>query len=309
MAGSLFISNFNTMKSFLIKLLLFVILFFASDYLLGLAIRHFHSKTENTNLANTNYGFLNYDKEEILFFGASEVSHSFISNKVTRESGFSTYNLASDGCGIFYQYALLETILEKHIPKAILISSSQLNDDGTDYLTRLYPYYRNNFHVRNVIDYVYPNEYFKLALQGYAFNSQIIRIFDSKDDNSNGYIKIPAEESTRVNLEDTELKRGLNYAMSKETKEYFTKFIELATSKGIVVYIFVPPVLETIDEEYFNEIVSLTANTEVKLLDFSKDSTLLNHRELFYDITHLNHEGAIIMTDKFIEILKNDTIN
>jgi len=96
--------------------------------------------------------------------------------------------------------------------------------------------------------------------------------------------------------------------MSDETIEYFNKFIDRATSSGAIVYVYVPPVLEEIKQTYLNKIISLTKDTDARLIDFSRDTTLLNHRKLFNDKIHLNHEGAKIMINKFVEILKKDKV-
>lgn len=296
------------MKVFAGKLLLFFVLLFASDYLLGLVVNNYHLKSENINLQNANYGFLGPINEDVLFFGASEVSHSFVSNRVTKQTGLSSYNLASDGCGIYYQYPLLETILDKHKPKVILISAYQLTQDNSDYITRMYPYYNNNKYVKNTVDHIHSREFAKLTLQGYVYNSQIIRIFDGRNNNEKGYVPLPPKINKPKNLKKLELQPGDNYPISEETKTYFVKFVEKAVENGVTVYVYMPPILEKINKDYLNKVKSLTESTGAKLIDFSKDQSLLNRRELFNDRIHLNHEGAEILTDKFIEVLKKDGI-
>lgn len=296
------------MKLFVSKLLLFTLLIFLADFMLGKIIGEFHLKTKNINLQNANYGFINYNNDDILFFGASEVSHSFISTKVTKETGLSSYNLASDGCGIYYQYPLLETILEKHKPKVILISAYQLTQEDSDYITRMFPYYHNNNYVKQIIDHIHPREPLKLAFKGYVFNSQIIRIFDGRNDNSKGYVPLAANKGIIENQGFMELPEGKVYKISNETKVYFTKFLKKAVSSGVKVYVYVPPILEKINEPYLNSVKSITINAGANLMDFSTDYSILNRKELFIDNIHLNHNGAEILTDKFLEILKNDSI-
>lgn len=296
------------MKIFTGKLLLFFLLLFASDFLLGLVVSNYHLKSNNINLQNANYGFLDKVSDDILFFGASEVSHSFITNRVTNKTGLSSYNLASDGCGLYYQYPLLETILDKHTPKVILISAYQLAQDDADYITRMYPYYKNNKYVKQIIDHLHPREFIKLAFKGYVYNSQIIRIFDGRNNNEKGYVPLTPRINKQKNISTRSLPQGNNYPIADNTKSYFTKFIERAAESGATVYVYVPPILEKIDKEYLDTITSLIKNSGARLIDFSNDEDLLNRRGLFNDRIHLNHEGAKILTDKFIQILKNDSI-
>lgn len=308
MEVNLFIFNFNIMKLLAGKILLFIGLFILSDVLLGLLVGNLHLNTDNINLQNANYGFLDYEKKDVLFIGASEVSHTFISDKLTEETGLSSYNLASDGCGIFYQYALLKTILDKQAPKIIVISSDLLHDHGTDYLTRIYPYYKENDKVQEVVDYLYPREKFKLMLNGYTYNSQIIRIFDGRSKNQNGYVPLTPKTKLISNTKPTELPEGENYHISEETTAYFKKFISLANENGIKVYVYVPPYLEKRNSEYDSKVSAILKETKAKVMDYSKDIDLLNKRHLFNDKLHLNHNGAIIIMDRFIDTLKQDKI-
>ncbi|MBF8149556.1 hypothetical protein ITJ86_06580 [Winogradskyella sp. F6397] len=296
------------MKLFIGKLLLFVLLLFAADFLSGNVLSKYHLKTKNINLQNANYGFLHYDNDDILFFGASEVSHSFISSMVTEETGLSSYNLASDGCGIYYQYPLLETVLEKHTPKVILISAYQLTLEGSDYLTRIFPYYKNNEHVKQVVDDVLPNESIKLALKGYVYNSQIIRIFDGRNDNTKGYVPLEPRSDINETQNLVELPAGEVHKIPSNIKFYFIKFLESAVSSGATVYVYVPPVLEKINIPYLNTIKSITKNSGAKLMDFSTDYSLLDRKDLFNDKIHLNHNGAKVLMDKVLAKIKNDSI-
>lgn len=296
------------MKVFAIKMLLLLVLFFAADLLLGKIIGYFHLNTKNINLINTNYGFLESCKDDVVFFGDSTVSHSFITEKIILETGLSSYNFASDGCGIYYQYPLLETILEKHTPKAILISSYQLNGSGSDYLPRIYPYYRNNKYVRKIVNEIHSNESIKLAFNGYVYNSKIIRIFDSRNDNLLGYVPLTPKLNNYISQADPKLLKEDDYKISKDVEFYFIEFIMKSISSGSKVYVYIPPSLEKMNSSLLKKIKIITKNTKAKLIDFSSDNSFINNPELFNDQIHLNHNGAKIMTDKFIKILKDDLV-
>lgn len=296
------------MKVFAVKMLFFIVLFFVADLLLGKIIGYLHLNTKNVNLKSTNYGFIDSCKDDVVFFGDSTVSHSFIPEKITVETGLSSYNFASDGCGIYYQYPLLETILNKHTPKVILISSSQLIQSRSDYLTRIYPYYRTNKYVRKIVNKIHSKASIKLAFNGYVYNSMIIRLLDNRNDNFFGYVPLTPRLNIDTSQVDLKLQPGESYEISKEVESYFIKFIEKSTSSGSKVYIYIPPVLGKINSFHLKKIKSIIKNTKVKLIDFSSDNSFLNHKELFNDRIHLNHNGAKVMTDKFIKILKDDFV-
>jgi hypothetical protein len=295
------------MKTFLVKLLLFIVLFFAADFLLGNIIGNLHLNSKNIEINKMNYGFINYENDDILIFGASEVAHSFISNKVVTETGLSSYNFAQDGSGILFQYPLLETVLEKHSPKVIIISSRQIGETGNDYINGLLPYNKNNKHVKQILEDNYSRLWIKRAFQGYIYNSKFIAIFNAKKDNARGYLPLTPKKYGKVKKVDyLELPAGTEHEISIETKSYFSKFLEKAVASGANVYVYVPPALEIVNESYLNTVKSLTEEAGATLMDFSSDHSFLNNPELFNDTVHLNHNGAEILTDKIIEILKKD---
>jgi len=296
------------MKLFIIKVLVFIGLFYAADFMAGIVIGYFYSTSKNVNLRDTNYGFSGNVQDDIVIFGASELSHALISNRITEKTGLSTYNLACDACSIYYQYPMLETILEEHVPKAIVLSSNQMNEESLRYITKLYPFYDKNKHVKRMVDTLRPKEYLKLALHGYVYNSKLIRVFDSKDDNLNGYVPLPPEEM-KIDPSDIEiLEDGKNYPITADTENYFRKFVQKATSKGAKVYVCVPPVLQKMNGDYRVKMTAIVEAAGAKIIDFSKDRTFLTRSALFFDITHLNDDGAKVMTDKVVEILKEDGV-
>lgn len=296
------------MKLVLIKLVLFVGLFFAADFIMGMVIGHFYGISSNINLRDANHGFLEDIEDDILIFGSSELSHALISNRISEETGLPTYNLACDACGIHYQVPLLETVLDKHKPKIIILSSNQMDDGSLGYLAKLYPFYKDNAYVRQVIDRLRPLEYLKLVFQGYVYNSKLIRVFDNQLDNQNGYVPLSVEDSKIKFLDVKELPFAKKKPISKDSYTYFRSFVEKAAENGITVFVFVPPSLEKIDEEYWSQMRSTVDASGAAIIDFSKDPELLYNSNLFYDRTHLNDDGAKVVTDRVLAILKADGI-
>ena len=300
------------MKILIIKSVVFLLLFFISDFALGMIMERFHLRTRNINLYNANHGFVGNVDEDVLFFGGSEVSHSFVSNLVADSTGLSAFNLGSDACAIFYQVPLLRTILEKNKPKVVVISAMQINDRALSYLSRMYPYYSSNKYVAEVVDSFYPDEFFKLAFKGYVYNSQIFRVFDSSPNNKveslNGYAPLNTSQSKRmqkaININDLEL--GEDYEVSDESVEYFNKFINLALDSGAKVYVVIPPVKEHINPLYHAKIMQIPGIKKVELLDVSGDTSFILQPKYYKDPIHLNDDGARIFTQRFIEILRKD---
>ena len=227
---------------------------------------------------------------------------------MAERTGLSTYNLACDACGIYYQYPLLETILEKHTPKVIILSSNQMNAEDLRYISKMYPFYGKNAHVKQMVDELRPREMFKLAFQGYVYNSKLIRVLDNINDNQKGYVPLPAEDSKRWLTQRKELPPGQEFPITESSTVYFEKFVKKATAVGAKVYVFLPPLLENMNRTYRQKILSNIREAGAEPLDFSDERSMIDDRSLFFDRTHLNDDGAQVMTDKVLQVLKDDGI-
>lgn len=295
------------MRLLLLKLGVFALMFIMADVCIGRIVASRYATTRNTNLYNANYGFLKPNDKDILFFGGSEISHSIDSNLVTEKTGLSSYNLASDGCGILYQYPLLQTVLDGKMPKAVLISSMQLNDTARTYISRMYPYYNENKYVKTIVDRFIPNEYLKLIFKGYVYNSQIIRIMD--DSNSANILKLHGYIPLGIiGMQNSKapLPSGEGYDIDSENVYYFHQFIDLATKSGVKVYVLIPPVREVANLNYLNRVHGLLSNKNVTVLDFSRDMDFLNDASIYNDMVHLNSLGAEKLTSRIIDTINKD---
>ena len=300
------------MKLFSSKLLLFVLLVFLSDFLLGHILGELYLQSKDANTENINYGFVNYDNDDILFFGASEVKCSIISNRVSDETGLSSHNFSKAGHGIYFNYPLLETILNiKKEPKVILISAYSLLDEGQpNYLSSTFPYYKENQHVKKIVDHALPLEFIKLTFQGYVYNSKFFSIFNNDNrTNLKGYgPKYPRNDITQKNILEELTESTRDWKVSNDIKAYYVKFLERAVSSGATVYVYIPPAREKVNQQWINTVKSLTEDAGAKLMDFSKDYSIINNKSIWKDKIHLYNDGAIILTDKIIKIMKQDNV-
>jgi hypothetical protein len=290
------------MKSFLIKLFVFVIAFLLIEYSIGFVIEKFYFKAKSGEIYKSNHGFNNC-KEDILFFGASEISHHFISKIIEDSLNQTCYNLGQDGYGINYQLPLLQTIISYNKPKLIVISAHQLFNLKTDYISSLFPYYYNNEFVTKAIIDNSKFYKFKLYFKTFAFNSKIlksIKSFFTIDPEYNGYSPLFGGNK------NLKLVRARNSAeISTTSMNQFRKFIENSKIERIKLIVLNPPRYEIpFNESNSYSIDSFCKSNNLSYFDFSKDTSFLNHPEIFKDAGHLNHIGALILTNKFIQKIK-----
>ena len=96
--------------------------------------------------------------------------------------------------------------------------------------------------------------------------------------------------------------------ISSEIKSYFIKFLEKSVSTGAEVYVYVPVAREIFNDSWLKNVKLITNDAGAKLIDFSSDYSLIDNTEVWKDNVHLYDEGAVILTDKIINILIKDSI-
>lgn len=306
MVVNLSIFSIKQMRNFLVKLFVFCILVISLDSLIGFGVKRMYSSVKSGTIHTLNYGFKGCN-EEILFFGASEISHHFISNTISDSLKMSCYNLGYDGSGIFLHYPLFSSILKRYNPKIVIISASLLEGKKIE-IPNLYPYYYQYNDVKSIINELDSTDKIKLLLNGYLYNSMIINIlqgFFVDGSKLNGYLPLYGNSKfMKLNLQP------FSVPITKQSIYYFSKFIEIARSKGIIVYIMSPPRYQisnyTLDKKNINLICKRYG---AKYVNYLNDTSFVNHPELFKDRPHLNDKGAKILTEKFIERLKYDLKN
>ena len=116
--------------------------------------------------------------------------------------------------------------------------------------------------------------------------------------------KDKAKPKLSLNLKES--KR--DWTISSEIKSYFIKFLEKSVSTGAEVYVYVPVAREIFNDSWLKNVKLITNDTGAKLIDFSSDYSLIDNTEVWKDNVHLYDEGAVILTDKIINILIKDSI-
>jgi len=287
------------MKTFVTKLIILLGLFICIDQLCGIAFDKFYDQVKSGTIYKTNYA-LRESTEEIVIFGASEVSHSLISNQIRNRMGMTCYNMGLDGQSIYYQYAVLNELLRRYSPKIVIISTNILHENRTTNIASLFPYYYKYINIRNLIREVEPSERIKLLIKSYAYNSLIIKVIEGNirvEPETNGYIPLFAEGND-MQLDTTPYR----FNITDITLEYFLKFIEACKEANCKVFVIgTPKYFTNIDIDQHQMIKKLLDEQSIDFLDFTTDTTFTNHPELFKDKPHLNHNGAIIFTDMVID--------
>ncbi len=281
---------------------LVVLVVFILDFAIGRTLRHFYYKETSGFHFRTTYSMEKTDAE-ILIFGSSRANHHYVPEIFEDSLGMTFYNTGRDGNGIFYQQALLKSVLKRHKPKIIILDyRGEFNKLRTEYdqMSSILPYYRTHNEIRKTIELRGEFEKIKLLSEIYPFNSQILTIAmgnmeanKNRNPDNKGYVALetawPPKLETYTSTKE--------YMVDSNKVNAFRDFVSAARISGASVYVVYSPLYQKIARNQEAEVCKQICTEErIQFWDFSRDSYFLSRQNLFYDVNHLNHTGAKIFS-------------
>lgn len=304
---------------FLLKALCFLMIVFLLDFSIGTLLKRLYNNQKSGLLYRGTYS-LDSTKADILIFGASRANHHYIPKIFENRLHLTCYNTGRDGETIFYNYAVLKTVLERYTPKIVILDFSrgefQVGQNDYDRLSALFPYYQSHKDIRPIVELKGPFEKFKLISKIYPYNSLLFTILigttkfnETRDyiDDENGYV--PLTDICNNNLFiDTTYK---SYNLDSNKIKIFKDFVQDCVNADVKLYIIWSPVLI----KYLHPDPSVLIASEfaeknhVPIFSYLND-TLFFQSDLFADLNHLNDRGAQIFTNEVIDsIIKTESID
>ena len=302
MEVSLYILNINFIMKFTNKIILVLLFVFFLDFSVGKLLEFLYFKQSSGLFYRTTYSF-NKACESILVFGSSRANHHYYPTIFTEKFNTTFYNTGRDGNGIFFQYAVLKSVLKRYRPKLILLDyygSFKYNQSEYDKISSILPYYNTNPEIRNIIYLKSPFERIKLFSKIYPFNSKILTIMtglfefnkDRKKD-FNGYVPLYGEWDKDIKYST----KSDSYIIDNNKVKIIKDFIELCKINNVPLIIVYSPIYEkNANNKEISFIKNLAKKQNIQFLDYSSDSIFLNNRTLFKDPTHLNNKGAVLFS-------------
>lgn len=299
----------------IIKVIIFLVLLVGIDFLVG---KVYHS-LELKALDHSPYGMITeYTmwkvNTDVVIMGASEALHSYVPSVLEERLGMSVMNCGKDGCGLYYQIAMVNGILDRYAPKVIIWSvfpnglcKPSKNDMGV--LSQLNPFYKENDFCRQALKAKSKFEPIKLLSSSYSYNSRlfpfIYKIFmPDYSYEKGGYA--PLYETPKDLIIES---RKWTDKYDESFNAIFDQTIKRCIQNGVkIVFVFTPR-LEVGNYDHLITYKHLKSTVEKNNLLLIED---LYHKEelmdpkLFKDNAHLNNNGAIMFThllaDKIITI-------
>ena len=297
----------------LVRSFFFVSLLFLLDALTGKILEYYYFKQSSGWLFRTTYS-IEQTNADLLIFGASRANHHYDVRIIEDKMAISAYNTGRDGNAIFYHYAILQSILKRHIPKIAILDFSHgefmKSKDSYDRISSLLPYYKFHPEIRPVIELKSPFEKYKLISGVYPYNSLLFQIIAGNSmnnrnranrDDINGFVPLYKQWNAKLIVDSTFNK----YDLDKVKIKYFNDFIQSCLNNKVSLYIMVSPCFVDFKGVDSSIIIAkdISGKYKIPFFDFS-DSTQFHTSPLIYaDESHLNNLGAKQYTNLVVQEL------
>ena len=296
-----YISSSEVLR-FLIKFILFLLVFWLISYLLFIPINKIYFNT-----CTTIYSVL-HSKGDIYIFGSSRASHHYNSNILSKNLGLSCYNAGSDGKNATYQLGLLKMLLKNHKPKVIIYEVGDFTHSfDNNSIIYLYPYYFRDPEIKYMIKEDDKFASLKFMFPLYAYNGQLLSILKkrylSPFNAINGFQPLSGTIHPYLieKLKHTNLENNVEQ-IDELAYNNFCEFVRLCKKYDIkIIFCYSPTFVPSVPEE-FDLISKLAKDENIQFLIYSNNPIFNWNTKYFRDNGHLNSEGA----DKYSEIVSSD---
>lgn len=243
---------------------------------------------------------------DVLVLGPSSANHHYNCKIIEDSLGLTAYNAGRDGQNIVYAAMVLSANLERHTPKMVLLDISSVMLDGSwnNHLSDMNCYYGISNKVDSIIDNISSwQDRLKLHLNLYRYNNTwpwILNGYLAKtQEDMNGYRPMPVQNG------------NMSYSISKNRfvadsvdMKYLNDLVDVCKKKGIKIFICSSPSLHVDGGDFHCFIKYYCDKKQIRYLDWNGDTTYINHPELFYDVSHLNTNGADVFTKELMSKIK-----
>ena len=298
------------MKRLLLNILIVVCLFFVFDRTLGYVLKALYTQSNATDEYKVSYAN-ETTCDSILFFGSSRCLHHYVPSIFETTLGTSCYNAGDWGIkNIYYHYGLLSNVLSRYTPRAIIfeIHPSEwlsLPFSGKERAGSLAPYCGMSHGCDEMLKL--SGNYWKYRLSmTYRFSGSFPNLITGKlgsmDRSLKGWKPMDGTlDTTGVKAEE------YPFPIDHERVGLLRRFIEDCQQHGVRLVFVSSPMYICSREDVFQYSRSLAREYGIPFLDHYRDSDFVGHPEYFYDLGHLNRQGAILFSRKVSKEFKGNS--
>jgi hypothetical protein len=304
-------------KIFFVKILLFLGIIIFVDLLIGQIFSFLLEKQKDGRFYKIQYS-LKYTNDDIIIIGSSRAEFNYNPAVFSELLGMSCWNAGRGGQGLVYFLAIEQEILKRFAPKVIIMNidprflEGQLDYDKSSILRPFAKEYPDIFNLLSQKEF---NERFKLNSNLYAYNSVMfyfIRPFFVKNKDGKTSDKgwkprtgvISNSLAAKKNVPNSNQVGNLN----QEKINILNKMIDMANKNNCMIVFSISP--DYLQREFETatilHIKELSKDLNIRITDFSQDTSLVGKQKYFFDLEHLNANGASKFSESVAEIILKD---
>lgn len=290
------------MKKIITTIIALLVMYFIADRIGGMAIRWAYNHSATDAKLKT---IVEKTEVEIVLMGSSKTEDHFVPQVFEDSLGMSTYNCGLVGCmNIFYQYALLNLVLERYTPKIVLLEiGNKSGIDRPQRLAALAPYLGLSAQADSVFrDFEQYNEY--VLSHCYRYNLNFVNTIgwvgkQIIDDPNKGFV--------RQTVANYALKKDkfLDIEACEKALYYFKKYIERCKECGVFLVVYAPPYFADSDKDLYASYMSIMEGYNIPFWDYQTSSFYHGNPEYWHDELHMSGKGADVFSSKIAHDLKN----
>lgn len=289
------------MKKYFLHILLFFVIVAAVDVSVGAFGRYLQG---HSNGGNT-YRFDNLlmkDEHDILILGSSRAHSHYDTPFISDTLGLDVYNAGVDGNGVVLANGILNIVLSRYHPKAVIFDVEPAFDivvysednNHTRYLNKLKPYYRENG-ISEIIKDVSEKEWYKVQSGLIRYNTEILEMMvDNVIDR--GVEKGGFSPLTGKIAKEPTPKAGKPSELDSFKLAYIEKLIGLCQENDVPLFLVGSPKYGQKNSEALRPVKEIAEKYDVRFLDYYAEPSFMAHKEWFKEPMHMNSDGARVFS-------------
>lgn len=250
-------------------------------------------------------------KADVLILGPSTANHHYDCQVLKDSLGMTCYNAGRDGQNVIYNAMVLDAFLTRCTPKLVVVEVgiSTLSDIWMSSLNDFNCYYGILQPIDDILDSIgTPIDRIKRLSGLYRYNKTWEWLLNAKISDEvadlDGYRPMPINADTKFSAK----KNKGQFVMDEKCRHYLNHIVRTCQDKEIRIILVNSPSLVIEQGNFDPEIKMFSEKMGLDFLNWNGDTVYTNHPELFYDMTHLNSEGAKVFTKDFVGQIKERNI-
>lgn len=302
----------NPIGYFFYKALRFLVLLVVLDVGIGFLLNQLYFNQDSGKYYRMTHSLME-TQADVLLVGTSHTVRHFVPEVFADSLEETVYNIGARGQNLYYCAALVDAVLDRHQPEKLVINidAEMFQQPGNfDKLADLKPYYWKVAGVQPHLEQRGFWEQFFVLSKLYTYNSTLVHLLKYSfvpQEDFNGYL--PMEKvSTKSFTEADQKKNRPDFETTETQLALLEQMVQEAQEKGAEVIFVVSPILAG-DWIHSAAVEALAQKYNVPYWNYSLDERFVLNNELFGDQSHLNHQGATLLSQDVSHRIKSHTSN